>query len=468
MVKKGIALSLILSLYLQGASLNDTLKNFDGSLTNESAGYYKTQARGLYSLGSARVRFGGGNTIQPFNVRAPSISAGCGGIDMIFGGFSYLNFEFIVEKLKKIASAAPAFAFNIALSTLCKDCQTIMSELEKIANAINSMNFDTCQIAQSAVNWGARQLGIVKNSNLAQGVDDSWLKIGDKMPSQIVSDFTNSMNNMFNDKGESVKEYLMQGSLIKKTMEVYNPIISSGKEFEYLTRSLIGDVVGETIDGADPKTEEPFRLKVYLGKLDVRDFKEVLLNGGKVKGTKVDYTEGGGTVKDVKFSDEEIKFDKGLKYIIKDKIQEIYNAMIANRSLSADQLKFINSVPIPLYRILNVAVLADADGQSLDLERISEIISLQIVNALITTILSDMSNMIASYKEQKGSKVIQNDDQEAKIRVLEENARKVKTLLTEEINKHNIEWATVLKTNKIWSELEQEIYGLSPAWTMSK
>ncbi|EOW0155013.1 conjugal transfer protein TraH [Campylobacter upsaliensis] len=468
MVKKSVALYLILSLCLQGASLNDTLKNFDGSLTNENAGYYKTQARGLYSLGSARVRFGGGSTVVPFNVRAPSISAGCGGIDMVFGGFSYLNFEFIVEKLKKIASAAPAFAFNIALSTLCKDCQTIMSELEKIANAINSMNFDTCQISQSSVNWGARQLGIVKNSNLAQGVDDSWLKIGDKMPSQIVGDFTNSMNNLFNDGGETVKEYLMQGSLLKKTMEVYNPIISSGKEFEYLTRALIGDVVGETVEGSDPKTQEPFSLKVYVGKLDIRDFKEVLLNGGEVKGSKVEYTENGGTVKDVRFSDENIKFDKGLKYIIKDKITEIYNAMVANRSLSADQLKFINSVPIPLYRILNVAVLADTDGQSMDLEKISETIALQIINALISTLLTDMSNMIASYKEQKSSKVIQNDDQEAKIRILEENARKVKTLLTEEINKQNIEWSSVLKTNKMWNELERELYGLSPSWVMSK
>ena len=86
---------------------------------------------------------------------------------MVFGGFSYLNFDNIVEKLKKITTAAPAFAFTIALSTLCKDCDTIMTELEKIANAINGMNFDTCTALN---NWNDKITGSLASNGISTGI----------------------------------------------------------------------------------------------------------------------------------------------------------------------------------------------------------------------------------------------------------------------------------------------------------
>ena len=95
---------------------------------------------------------------------------------MVFGGFSYLNFDNIVEKLKKITTAAPAFAFKIALSTLCKDCDTIMTELEQIANAINGMNFDTCTALN---NWSDKLAGSLKSNigstAIESGVVEDWI-----------------------------------------------------------------------------------------------------------------------------------------------------------------------------------------------------------------------------------------------------------------------------------------------------
>ena len=123
-LKKITALSLAATISLSTpatANLTSFIQNnLDTSITTENAGYYKTQSRGYYTIGSARVRWGGLGTVHPFNMQAPSINVGCSGIDMVFGGFSYLNFEYLVEKLKKISAAAPAFAFKMALSTLCK------------------------------------------------------------------------------------------------------------------------------------------------------------------------------------------------------------------------------------------------------------------------------------------------------------------------------------------------------------
>ncbi|EAI7970026.1 conjugal transfer protein TraG, partial [Campylobacter jejuni] len=110
-LKKRVVISAIACAFLLPSALNANLSSFiqnnlGSSITSENSGYYKSQVSGFISGGSSRIRWGGGETIRPFSVTAPSFNVGCSGIDMIFGGFSYLNFEYLVEKLKKIASAA--------------------------------------------------------------------------------------------------------------------------------------------------------------------------------------------------------------------------------------------------------------------------------------------------------------------------------------------------------------------------
>ncbi|MDD3834828.1 MAG: conjugal transfer protein TraH, partial [Sulfurimonas sp.] len=85
-------------------------------------GYYQTQTRGIYTLGSQTIKFREvGGAITPFHLDPPRFNVGCGGIDIAMGGFSYLNPEFIIEKLKAISAAAPAFVYQMAISALCKD-----------------------------------------------------------------------------------------------------------------------------------------------------------------------------------------------------------------------------------------------------------------------------------------------------------------------------------------------------------
>jgi conjugative transfer pilus assembly protein TraH len=65
----------------------------------------------------------GGNTslripstsVRPFHAQLPSIRAGCGGIDAFWGGFSMFDPDMLVQYAQNVLSAAPAYAFNLAL-----------------------------------------------------------------------------------------------------------------------------------------------------------------------------------------------------------------------------------------------------------------------------------------------------------------------------------------------------------------
>ena len=135
---KKILLSITLLISLSQAGSMQSFLDDSINSTIENPGYYESQTRGLYSLGSGRARFNNMGSFSPFNVEAPNFGMGCGGIDATFGGFSYLNADYLVEKLKAVSSAAPAFAFQMALGVLCEDCKTTLNWLENIANQINN------------------------------------------------------------------------------------------------------------------------------------------------------------------------------------------------------------------------------------------------------------------------------------------------------------------------------------------
>ena len=102
MLKKG----LVLIVFLSSIVWANGLKNFaDGVVSVKESG-------GAISTRDRTVLFGGGYTMKtpnirltPFNVTAPSLKAGCGGIDMVFGSLGFLNKEQFVKFAENILKA---------------------------------------------------------------------------------------------------------------------------------------------------------------------------------------------------------------------------------------------------------------------------------------------------------------------------------------------------------------------------
>ena len=123
-----------------------------GALGNvTSPGAFRGQAMNLYTGGSLMMRAPGRN-YPLVNAQLPSLRAGCGGIDLYGGAFSFINKQQFVAMLQNIGSNAVGYAFKLALQSISPDIDKLLTELQDQMNKINAMNINSCEAAQALVN----------------------------------------------------------------------------------------------------------------------------------------------------------------------------------------------------------------------------------------------------------------------------------------------------------------------------
>lgn len=115
-----------------------------------SPGYFEGQKRGYYNGGGFSARWNLQNDYL-WSVTPPRVRSGCGGIDAFMGGFSFMNADYLVQKLQRIMSAAPAAAFDVALKTLAPQVSDTIRSLEAIADKLNNMQLDECKSSRALV-----------------------------------------------------------------------------------------------------------------------------------------------------------------------------------------------------------------------------------------------------------------------------------------------------------------------------
>jgi len=454
---KRVCIFLVSSVFLlQASQLDKLLSDTSHSFNFASPSGLKTQTRGYYSFGGMSVRHDLGGTIRPFNITMPKIHSGCGGIDMVFGAFSYLGLDMIVEKLQKIASAAPAFVFNMALSTLCKDCQQIMSELEAIANSINGLNFDACK---SAVNWG-KAIGGTMNNTLTNkddaigGIKDTVENAGAK-----IKDWANSISATIHcesgsnigvctsttnkDRAKAAIEGLkFQGSLIKKVFRDDSGFLDSvtkgnqttssysywlkgltSQQAEDFFRNMFGDMYGfvNPDDCQAHNSEEgggtlPYNVTVVSPRMGADEIVSVFFgeNTGGYNGDiyglsltnelNLESVCGPGMMGRPKYSLSQYKIATNIEATtihsaVKSKLETILNDMgAADSNTMNNHARFISQLNYPVYRALNIASITKDD---LLIDYIADVIVSQEIVHLIRSLMKKARGMaqVASTNE---------------------------------------------------------------------
>ena len=121
-----------------------------GAVSGTGPTAYQGQQAGFYTMGNLSMRNPQQN-IRLAGVQMPAISAGCGGIDIFTGGFSFINADQLVAEMKAVATNAVGYGFNLALKSLCPVCHTIMDQLQHIAQQVNASQINSCQAASALV-----------------------------------------------------------------------------------------------------------------------------------------------------------------------------------------------------------------------------------------------------------------------------------------------------------------------------
>jgi len=336
----------------------------DAIIELENPQVIKTQERGYFWGGGIRIRTPN-MTVTPFVIKMPRLDAGCSGLDLVFGGFSFLNFEYLVQFLERTLQAAPAFAFSMALNALCDSCESILMKLNNLANQINSMSFSSCQLAKLIGYKVGKWAGEVLKENVVSGIGDSWLEeVNKKLDSfsALFSDFQQHLS-FGGCTGQCLIQKLYDSNpnnsfVVKVLRETY----FNEDDYIYMARALFGDMVVYRKPGA--KDDEGFTIRLYAPELQAKEIEEFVKS--MIYGTGVGGGGGGGIAcaDSFEFQSFDISSDGNRSRIkrtsstfcglIRSRLQGILEKFKNRTPLSDDEVQFLAAFRIPAYRILNI------------------------------------------------------------------------------------------------------------------
>ncbi len=129
---------------------------------------------GSYSTGTRRIMVAGSlhvwvptSSVQLISLQPPSLNAGCGGISLYFGGFSFINGAQFQQLVTDVMQNAEGYVMELAIRSLCPMCADILDSMQKLAQIANQLGANSCAIATNLVNAAAKTAGIhgLRNSS---------------------------------------------------------------------------------------------------------------------------------------------------------------------------------------------------------------------------------------------------------------------------------------------------------------
>lgn len=158
----------------------------DGMFSNVTApDVVSTQLRGTISGGGAYVRTPISG-IQVFSLDPPRLSAGCGGIDLYLGSFSFITAEKLTQFIRNVAQNAAPLAFKMALDSMFPQLGGVLDKFQHMAQMMNDSQRNSCQLAKGLLD-GAKNSEELFN-NMGQAISGGVATVKGWM-----SDFTESI-----------------------------------------------------------------------------------------------------------------------------------------------------------------------------------------------------------------------------------------------------------------------------------
>ena len=200
--KKVLALSLVLSCpLLCSAGLFADLNSV--VMSNSTAPQtLHTNDRSAIFGGSFEMRVPVNNiNIATFN--PPRFDAGCNGINLSLGSFSFINKDQIIKDLKQIAAGSSALLFKAAIDAISPNLSKLMDYFHDQLMKLNRFFGNTCQAASMLANGAKAQIKDVVN---ADGL------------------FGAQQKNVVQDSSDSVDKVQANGSSAVTGMSGYAPL----------------------------------------------------------------------------------------------------------------------------------------------------------------------------------------------------------------------------------------------------
>jgi conjugative transfer pilus assembly protein TraH len=199
---------------------------FNSQANVTQPGFVDGQYRGMITGGSVQVRNRIMNTTL-VSFDPPRVSAGCGGLDLYGGSFSYINKEEFTALARSVASNAVGYAFQLALSSICQNCMAQIQDLREKLDKLNLNQLNSCEMAKSLVD------GMTTKQN------------ADKDAGQASAD-AGAKSDTYEASGQGQGESSPTGEVAKDAPEAAKKIIKN-----YVWEGIKKQPVGDWFEDAD-------------------------------------------------------------------------------------------------------------------------------------------------------------------------------------------------------------------------
>jgi len=365
---------------------------------------FESQKRGYATAGGANMRWRQSNDYL-MTASAPKFSRGCGGIDMFLGGFGYLKYEMLVEKLQRVMGpSAAAFAFDIAMNTLCEPCAKGIKSLEAITDRLNQLQLDDCKAQKATVAvlkdstglGGPAETEAVSDFLQSTGAQDLYQDIVDagagKTPASVLTSNGATRQDLVSGCPTEIKNiFFTSGSLLRNLANEKG--VATG--YIDLIRALVGDIEispGLEYNYLQPCEENnPEKVADFMyGDIFIRDLTTnncdpitVITVNSRNYSSIADY----------------IRFE----------LEGVTQAMLSKTALTPQQEAFLQTLPGPIYTAIKTDIQAQGANATAStiagnyVSFASSAYAVAIFNDLYTNITAVLSTADTIVKNKKGT-----------------------------------------------------------------
>jgi len=171
----------------------------------------------------------------------PRIDAGCGGIDLYGGSFSFINSQQLVQIFRAVAQNAVGLAFKAAIMYISPGLDKLMTEFQTIMQDMNKLAKNSCQLAHLIVDPSERALGMQVNAD---------------------GSIAGSSTGLFSDQFGALTGYLTSADSYLKGAAATNPSVGNMSVKTVMNSGVaamlglpgLGNADGSTDNPSDPNT----------------------------------------------------------------------------------------------------------------------------------------------------------------------------------------------------------------------
>ncbi len=367
------------------SSLDNIFNNMSVYANTTAPRAYQGQQAGYYSGGSLYARTAVSN-VQLVEVDVPTFSAGCGGIDLYMGGFSFVNKQAINNMSREIMNSAGAYAFKLALAEVTPLIKNVMTEVQDIADKANKMNINSCETAEELVGgvWPktqAAQQQVCRDVGSSKSLFSDWTEA--RQGCTTSAEKYNYEDTMKTGKGEDQYKNMIldDGNIVWNALKE-NSLVGNDPELAEFLMSLSGSIIiSNSVDKNGQKSNKITNLESLSKDHDL--FQSILYGNtsGKAGGEKAKIYKCDESDKCLNPSIVEINIspDSSLSAHVRNLLISISNKIISDEKLTDEEMGLIQSTRIPIYKILNVQAAYEKDPDILDVDSYSDVIATDIL-----------------------------------------------------------------------------------------